>query len=83
MSAGPRKGDPIVQSKGHGLCEFKEPKTKHSRRRVSMTSKLAQYLSEYKGEKESLSLHLGRLLRPDDLVFSNPEGDPIDPYSLN
>ena len=42
-----------------------------------------EYLSEYKGEKESLSLHLGRLLRPEDLVFSNAEGEPIDPYSLS
>jgi len=43
---------------------------------------LVDYLSEYKGEKESLFLHLGRWLRPDDLVFSNTEGESIDPYSL-
>ncbi len=72
-----------VLYKGHGLCEFKEPKTEHSRRCVSMTAKLVDYLGEYKGEKESLSLHLGRLLKPDDLVFSNAEGEPIDPYSLS
>jgi len=66
-----------------GVCEFKEPKTSHSKRRVSMTAKLADYLSEYKGEKESLSLHLGRLLKPDDLVFSNIEGKPIDPGVLS
>jgi len=72
-----------VLYKAHGVCEFKEPKTEHSRRCISMTAKLADYLSEYKGEKESLSLHLGRLLKPDDLVFSNAEGEPIDPYSLS
>jgi integrase len=66
-----------------GVCEFKEPKTSHSKRRVSMTAKLADYLSEYKGERESLSLHLGRLLKPDDLVFSNIEGKPIDPGVLS
>jgi integrase len=48
-----------------------------------MTTKLASYLSEYKGEKESLSLHLRGLLKPDDLVFSNAEGEPIEPYSLS
>jgi integrase len=69
--------------KRRGLCEFKEPKTSHSKRRVSMTAKLANYLSEYKGERESLSLHLGQLLKPDDLVFSNVEGKPIDPGVLS
>jgi integrase len=66
-----------------GVCEFKEPKTSHSKRRVSMTAKLADYLSEYKGERESLSLHLGRLLKPDDLLFSNIGGKPIDPGVLS
>jgi integrase len=69
--------------KRRGVCEFKEPKTSHSKRRVSMTAKLADYLSEYKGERESLSLHLGRLLKPDDLVFANVEGKPIDPGVLS
>jgi len=69
--------------KRRGVCEFKEPKTSHSKRRVSMTAKLADYFSEYKGEGESLCLHLGRLLKPDDLVFSNIEGKPIDPGVLS
>ena len=69
--------------KRHGVCEFKEPKTSHSRRLVSMTPKLADYLSQYKEERESLSLHLGRLLKPDDLVFSNAEGKPTDPGVLS
>jgi integrase len=72
-----------VLYKRRGVCEFKEPKTEHSRRRVNMTAKLADYLSEYKGERESLSLHLGRLLKPDDLVFSSTEGKPIDPGVLS
>ena len=48
-----------------------------------MTAKLAEYLSEYKGERESLSLHLGHLLGPDDLIFSGIEGKPIDPGVLS
>ena len=47
-----------------------------------MTAKLADYLSEYRGERESLFLHLGRLLKPDDLIFSNVEGKPINPGVL-
>jgi integrase len=69
--------------KRHGVCEFKEPKTKHSRRLVNMMPKLADYLREYKAEQESLSLHLGRLPKLDDLVFSNAEGEPIDPGVLS
>ncbi len=72
-----------VLYKHHGVCEFKEPKTKHSKRRVDMTGKLVDYLKEYKGERESLSLHLGRLLKLDDLVFSGVEGNPIDPSVLS
>ena len=68
--------------KRRGGYEFKEPKTSHSKRRVSMTAKLADYLSEYRGERESLFLHLGRLLKPDDLIFSNVEGKPINPGVL-
>ena len=69
--------------KGHGMTEFKEPKTEHSRRRVSMTPKLTAFLKEYEAERESLFLHLGRLPRPDDLVFANVEGKPVDPGVLS
>jgi integrase len=72
-----------VLYKRHGVCQFKEPKTSHSRRRVAMTPKLALFLREYKQERESLSLHLGKLLSLDDLVFANVEGKPIDPGVLS
>lgn len=48
-----------------------------------MTAKLVDYLREYRAERESLSLHLGHLPRPDDLVFSNVDGQPIDPSVLS
>jgi len=69
--------------KRRGVCQFTEPKTAHSRRRVSMPDKLVAYLSEYKAERESLSLHLGRLLRLDDLIFADIEGQPLDPGVLS
>ena len=72
-----------VLYKRRGVCEFKEPKTPKSRRYVSMTSKLAAYLSEYKGERESLNLHLGRMLHLDDLLFASQDGDPLDPGVLS
>jgi integrase len=69
--------------KRRGVCEFKEPKTEHSRRRVSMTPKLACYLREYRQEREVLYRNLGKQLAIDDLVFSNTEGKPIDPGVLS
>jgi len=36
----------------------------------------------YKAERESLSLHLGKLLSLDDLVFANIDGEPINPSTL-
>ncbi|MFC1872072.1 tyrosine-type recombinase/integrase [Chloroflexota bacterium] len=68
-----------VLYKRNGICEFKEPKTEHSRRRVSMTPKLASYLRRYRADRESLSWQLGTPLSLDALVFSNIGGKPIDP----
>ena len=42
-----------VLYKRHGICQFKEPKTSHSRRRVAMTPKLGLFLREYRAERES------------------------------
>jgi integrase len=68
-----------VLFKRRGICQFKEPKTAHSRRRVAMTPKLALYLREYKAERDSLSWRLGQPPSLDSLIFSNAEGAPIDP----
>ena len=72
-----------VLYKRRGVCQFKEPKTAHSRRRVAMTPKLALFLREYRVERESLNWQLGQPLTPDSLVFANIEGKPIDPGVLS
>ncbi len=72
-----------VLYKRRGICQFKEPKTTHSRRRVAMTPKLALYLREYKAERERLSRELGKELALDDLVFPSIEGKPLDPCVLS
>ncbi len=69
--------------KRRGICQFKEPKTAHSRRRVAMTSKLALFLKEYRAERESLYWQLGKPLTLDDLVFASLEGKPLDPSMLS
>jgi integrase len=72
-----------VLYKRRGVCQYKEPKTEHSRRRVAMTPKLATYLRGYRAEREGLSLLLGKPLTLDSLVFANVEGKPIDPCVLS
>ena len=72
-----------VLYKSKGIVEFREPKTDRSRRCISITEKLATYLRHYKGDRESLNLHLGRLLSLDDLVFCGVEGKPLDPHVVS
>jgi integrase len=72
-----------VLYKRRGVCQFNEPKTSHSRRRVSMTPKLALFLREYKLERERLYQQLRKELTLDSLVFANPEGKPLDPGMLS
>jgi len=71
-----------VLYKRRGICQFKEPKTSHSRRRVAMTPKLALFLREYKAEREALYHELGKELTLDSLVFTSAGGKPIDPCVL-
>ena len=68
-----------VLYKRGGLCQFKEPKTAHSRRRVAMTPKLALFLRDYQTDRERLYHQLGREVALDDLVFASVEGKPLDP----
>ena len=72
-----------VLYKRGGVCEFKEPKTEHSRRRVNMTPKLALFLASYKAEREAFRQTLEKPLTLDDLVFVTAEGNPVDPSVLS
>jgi integrase len=67
-----------VLYKRRGVCEFKEPKTEHSRRRVSMTPKLALFLRDYRAKRESLYRQLEQSLTLDSLVFTSVKFTPID-----
>ena len=48
-----------------------------------MTTHLANYLREYRAERESLYLIIGRVLSLDDFVFGDDAGQPIDPSTLS
>ncbi len=71
-----------VLYKRRSICQFKEPKTNHSRRSVAMTPKLLLFLKEYRTEREALYRKLGKGLTLDALVFASVEGNPIDPGVL-
>ena len=72
-----------VLYKRRGVCEVKPPKTQHSRRRVSLTPKLALFLRDYKAERETLYwLVAGKPLPLDSFVFGLP-GKPCDPSMLS
>jgi len=71
-----------VLYKRWGICQFKEPKTSHSRRRVAMTPKLGLFLREYRAEREYLYNELDKELTLDDLVFANIDSKPLDPSVL-
>ena len=70
-----------VLYKRRSICQFKEPKTSHSRRRVAMTPKLALFLREYKAEQEWLYQQLGRQLTLDDLVLPVWKASRLTPVS--
>ncbi len=71
-----------VLYKRKGVCQFKQPKTSHSRRRVAMTPKLVSFLKDYKASREVLYLELGKILSLDDLVFTSITGEPLNPSVL-
>jgi len=68
----------------HGsVCEMGEPKSKYSRRRITMPQSLVDVLTDYRLEQESQGIMLGRTLVETDLVFSHPGGKPMDPSTVS
>ena len=71
-----------VLYKRYGVCEFREPKSEHSRRWLNLSPSLALFLRKYRTERQAQCLLLGKPLSEDDLVFSNVDGTPVDPGTL-
>ena len=69
--------------KRRGVSAFMEPKTKHSRRRVAMTPKLAEFMAEYKLERQRVNYQVGKAVTLDDLVFCHADGRPYDASVLS
>ena len=71
-----------VLYKRRGICQFKEPKSAHSRRRLDLSPSLALFLRQHRIKREAECLLLGKPLCENDLVFSHTDGSPMDPGTL-
>lgn len=61
---------------------FRQPKSKKGRRLVALSPSLAILLREHKAKQELDRMLLGKPLLPNELVFSNPDGSPLQPDSI-
>ena len=71
-----------VLYKRRGVCQMKELKSEHSRRRLDLSPSLALFLRQYKAEQEMERVLLGGIPVENDLVFSNIDGRAMNPGSL-
>jgi integrase len=67
----------------NGEIIFKEPKTQKSRRLVALSPATVQVLRDHKASQETERLLAGKLLKEDDLVFAQPDGQPLKPDTVS
>ncbi len=67
---------------GKGGLQFGEPKTRRSRRRVSMSKETARVLTLHRTRQLERRLLLGSAYVDTDLVFATETGEPIRPYTI-
>lgn len=84
---GPGHGLPIVTLTLHRLRDgslvFEEPKSNYGRRSIALSPSAVRMLSEHKVKQEGERLLLGGSLTENDLVFSHPDGNLINPETLS
>ena len=71
----------VVQAlyKRCGVCKMIKPKSSHSRRRIALSPSLGLLWGDYKTEQQAQAILLGKPLGDSGLVFSHPDGKPLDP----
>jgi integrase len=74
----------VVQSlyKRAGVCKIGAPKSRSSRRRITLSVSLIEILSRHRMEQEAQGIMLGRPLQETDLVFAYPGNRPLDPSTV-
>ena len=65
-----------------GKYVMSPPKTRKSRRQVTLSPSLALLLRQYKEQAETQRLLLGKTLKDSDFVFAHPDGRPLDPSTV-
>ncbi len=71
-----------LQQLSTGEFIFREPKTSHGRRLVSLPPALALLLREHRMKQEAEQFALGKLFKSSDLIFCHPNGLPLRPNSI-
>jgi integrase len=66
-----------------GELEFKPPKTKKSRRTITLPAVTIEVLQAHRKEQLEQRMKLGLGRDPRDLVFTREDGQPLDPDSLS
>ncbi len=67
----------------NGQYMTRQPKSSKSRRQVDLPPSLALLLRRYKAEQEAERNLVGKPLADSDLVFSHPDGSPLDPHVVS
>ena len=63
---------------------FKDPKTRHGRRSISLPPSAVRELEQYRRQQLEVRLRLGMgKPEPDALVFCNHDGSPLKPNNLS
>lgn len=71
----------LLRTTDQGLV-LEEPKTKHSRRTISLNKEVIKELKLHKKEQNEVKLKAGPGSQDNDLLFFTDEGKPIDPRNF-
>ena len=66
----------------NGKYVISPPKTRKSRRQVTLSPSLTLLLCEYREQAETNRLLLGTMLKDTNFVFARPDGTPLDPSTV-
>ncbi len=67
---------------GDGSYVFTQPKTERSRRTIALSPSVILMIKNYKENRTALLDKLGRSLKDEDLIFSDPQGQPLRPNTI-
>jgi integrase len=72
----------VMHHLNDGRIIFQEPKSQKGKRQIALSPSAVLALRDHKQQQELGRLLTGVPLKPDDLVFSHPDGSPLLPNSV-